>query len=260
MTARNLGSLDAYLGGAAAFSKQSPKIFSYSVAGQNPDVDIAVVEDVWEDGGRYDYLTTASVLTLVSTSANDAPTLGGIDTVEIVGCDVDFKVLVETVTLNGLTPVVTVNEFFRVFNLNGHAANAADVNATAIGKITAQVAANIQGSIFAGSSTSRHSFISVLAGYTGFVDLAFTSGGPGDDFVMTFGTRIGNNSFTTGSEIEISNSSLAVINFSPIVGNVPEKSDIKVEAMAINNNAQVRITYILTMIRNDYLTSLTESI
>jgi len=260
MTSRDLGVLDSYFAGAVTYSGLSNKAISFGIRGENPDVDTATIEDVWQDGGRYSYLATAAILSIVSSSINDSAGQGGLEVIRIKGCDSNFKLISEQVTLNGTTPVLTVNLYYRVFSMVGDASNTADLNVRAAGKITATDGANIQASIFAGSTASKMANITVLDGYTGFLSTVYTSGGPNDDFIMRFAIRSEDGVFISGSDIEISNSSIASINFDPFVGNIQQHSDVKVEAQAVSQNAQVRINYVLTMIENRYLRSLAGSI
>ncbi|MFV2055130.1 MAG: hypothetical protein ACC707_01630 [Thiohalomonadales bacterium] len=261
MGIRNLGILDNYYSGHIASSRLTDRVICFRVAGENPDVDTASIEDVWETGGVYSYLENAAFLTLVSTSASDAPTLGGLESVTLTGIDENYDYQIATYTLNGVTGVVTTEKWLRVFSFRGEVNNpaSADYNTKAQGLITAKDATVTQAAILAGNTASKQSFITVLNGYTGFLENAYTSGGAADDFIMRFATRKNDGIFISGSDIEVTNSSFASVVFDPPTEAITEKTDIKVEAQAQVQNAQVRIAYAVTMIRNDYLQSLAES-
>lgn len=99
-SSRNIG-LDAARG-------IHPDMTPVHLVGFNRTVGINF-ETIWNDGGGiYVFPTVPINISVVSTSALD--TMG----VRIEGLDADYKPLVEIVTLNGLTPVVTVNQFFRI--------------------------------------------------------------------------------------------------------------------------------------------------
>lgn len=99
-SSRNIG-LDAARG-------IHPDMTPVHLVGFNRTVGINF-ETIWNDGGGiYVFPTVPINISVVSTSALD--TMG----VRIEGLDVNYKPLVEIVTLNGLTPVVTVNQFFRI--------------------------------------------------------------------------------------------------------------------------------------------------
>ena len=86
--------------------------------GRNPDVDTGTVpEDVWLTGGLMNWPTTAAVVSVTSTDADDdgAPTSNtGAQTLTIEGLDSSFDEQTETITLNGTTAVTTSASFIRV--------------------------------------------------------------------------------------------------------------------------------------------------
>ena len=65
-------------------------------------------ETVWNDGGNYVYPTSALIMSLVSTSAADTMD------VLIVGLDINYNAISETVTLTGTSAVTTSAAFFRI--------------------------------------------------------------------------------------------------------------------------------------------------
>lgn len=94
--------------------------FMMAVAqGTNTDVDTASVpEDLIPAGGTYSWPTVAAQLEIVSSSVNDAAAGTGARTVLVTGLNASLAVISETVTMNGLTPVTTVNSYLRVNSLN----------------------------------------------------------------------------------------------------------------------------------------------
>ena len=86
---------------------------SVIIFGYNPDVDTSE-ESVWPDGGTVPHPTTASVLKVSSSSADDTALGTGARTVVIVGLDGSYNQVSETVTLDGQTEVNTVNSYLYV--------------------------------------------------------------------------------------------------------------------------------------------------
>jgi len=78
--------------------------------GYNSDID-QTEESVWPDGGTVPHPTTASILSIASTSAADDATSTGARTVFIEGVDNNYNVISEIVILDGTTAVATVNSY-----------------------------------------------------------------------------------------------------------------------------------------------------
>lgn len=80
---------------------------SAAMFGYNPDIDMNVEETVWSYGGLYVPLSGPSTLSIVSSSALDTAAGTGARTISLTGVDAAFNQQIETVVLNGTTPVVT---------------------------------------------------------------------------------------------------------------------------------------------------------
>jgi len=65
--------LDSYL---AIAQGNIPGVTHVNKFGRNPDIDAGVAEDLWSEGGTYVYMTTAKVLDVFSSDAND---VGNVD-------------------------------------------------------------------------------------------------------------------------------------------------------------------------------------
>lgn len=74
---------------------------------------------IWENPTPYVFPTAAVHMTMVSTSASDTAV-----TKLITGLDANYNSISETLTVNGLTPVTTVNEYLRINNVRTIAGNA----------------------------------------------------------------------------------------------------------------------------------------
>lgn len=85
--------------------------------GRNLDIDTGTVpEDVWNGGGLYTGFnaTAAETLQVFSSDANDTAAGSGARTVLLTGLDADYNAISETVTLNGVTPVLTTLSYIRM--------------------------------------------------------------------------------------------------------------------------------------------------
>ena len=121
---------------------------------------------IWENATTYTYITTASTLTLVSTSASDDTSAK----ILISGLDSSFNPISETLAMNGVTGVTTVNSYFRVNSLlmvsPGTSQN------TNVGTITLKQSSNIVAQINVGIGKSQSTIYTVPAGYSFYLDLA----------------------------------------------------------------------------------------
>jgi len=121
---------------------------------------------VWENASTYTYITAASTLSLVSTSASDDTSAK----ILISGLDSNFNSISETLAMNGTGAVTTVNSYFRVNNLvmvsPGTSQN------TNVGTITLKQSSNVIAQINAGVGKSQSTIYTVPAGYSFYLDLA----------------------------------------------------------------------------------------
>jgi hypothetical protein len=77
------------------------------------------IETVWAHGGLHYNPTSAGTLEVVSDSAEDVGSGDGLATLVIQGLDANFNEIEETINLNGLTPVTTIQSFMRVHRAYG---------------------------------------------------------------------------------------------------------------------------------------------
>jgi hypothetical protein len=121
---------------------------------------------VWENATAYTYITSASTLTLVSTSASDNTSAS----VLISGLDSNYNLLSETLNLNGTTGVTTANSYFRINSLVLITPGSSQT--TNVGTITLKQSSNIIAQINAGIGKSQMAIYSVPAGHSFYLDLA----------------------------------------------------------------------------------------
>ena len=142
------------------YGHQQVNIFGYQSAIGNTKIP------VWENATTYTYITSASTLTLVSTSASD-------DTVAkvlISGLDSGFNQISESLQMNGTTGVTTLNSYYRVNSLVLTSAGTGQT--TNVGTITLKQSSNVVAQINAGISKSQSTVYTVPAGYSFYLDLA----------------------------------------------------------------------------------------
>ena len=147
--------------------------------------------DVWEGAGLYPFQTSATKLEILSASANDTAAGTGARTFTLTGLDANFNAISEVLTLNGVTPVVTVNSYLRVNNLSIATAGSGGSNA---GDVTLRVQGGgaTQGIARAGYGYAKTAIYTVPTGFTLFVtDLLFAVAGNGNAVNITYSfTRI----------------------------------------------------------------------
>lgn len=132
--------------------------------GKNADIDTTTVpEDVLSLGGSKLFPTAASTISVVSDDANDTSAGTGLRNAVLEGLDANYDFLTETVTLAGLTPVVTSNSFLRVNRMYGTMSGS---NINAVGTITATHSEGATASIPAGESQSAIACYTVPADHT----------------------------------------------------------------------------------------------
>lgn len=125
---------------------------------------IGAEADVWVSAGNLVWPVAASTLEVLSSSANDTAAGTGARTVIITGLDINYNVISETIILNGLAAVVTVNSYFRLNR--AYVATSGTINGNNIGTLTIQISGggNIQGQIAPGFGRLAKSHFTVPNG------------------------------------------------------------------------------------------------
>ena len=96
--------------------------------GYNNDIDVGT-EVVASWGGSFTPLTTATTLSIVSTSVNDITSTGtGVRSLVIYGIDSNRNEVIEVVQLNGTTPVVTTSTWLGINRLAMFLCGSSNVN------------------------------------------------------------------------------------------------------------------------------------
>jgi len=173
------------------YGHQTLSLFGYQSAVGNTKIP------VWENATTYTYITSASTLTLASSSASD-DTLANI---LINGLDANFKPISETLTLNGVTGVTTINSYFRVNSLLMVSPGTGQT--TNVGTITLKQSSNIVAQINAGIGKSQSTVYTVPAGYSFYLDFAEvnTSNSYTSSNIVTYSVQAINNN--TGVKLQV---------------------------------------------------------
>ena len=109
---------------------------------------------VWPLSSTQDrpYISSQSVLDIVSSSASDTSAGTGARTLLVEGLDGSFNLVSETVTLNGTSIVQTVNQYFRINRLLVVTAGSSLTN---VGRIDAKIGATIHEVVSIGRGRSE---------------------------------------------------------------------------------------------------------
>jgi hypothetical protein len=212
---------------------------------------------VWNRGGIYVYPSTAQVMVVASTSANDAAAGTGARTVVVQGLDANYNQIQETVTLNGQTGVNTTNSFLRVTHMYvataGTGLSAAGTISVGTGTVTTGVPAVVYLN-YLNQSGATSAIWTVPAGYTAYITAIQSSSGNATDGQWTnFGLFIASSQggpLDSNLQWICSNGGNALINFTyPI--SVPEKVDFEIRAISTTASTSVDANMQIVYIKND---------
>jgi len=200
-------------------------------------------ETIWAEGGLYVYPTSATQMTVSSSSADDAAAGTGARTINIQGLDADYNEISEDIILNGQTPVTTVNSYLRINRGSVLTAGSGGKNAGIIragtGTVTSGVPANVFLSIDGeGDNQTLMCLWTVPAGYTAFLVQTNVSTGNSSNTPALLRTTIvarpQGGVFNTQERITLKDGNqLQSYNF-PL--RFTEKTDLEVRAQSTSSN------------------------
>lgn len=228
---------------------------SVTIFGYNDDVDTSL-ETVWPQGGILPYLSSASVLSVSSDSANDTSGGTGARTVKIEGLDGNHNLISEIVTLNGQTAVSTTNQYLHINGL--YVLTAGSLNSAAgniyfgTGTVTLGVPANIYDVIKYDYNTRLTGSYTVPAGYTAYLTQGlFSSGQAGGSNAVTgrLVTRGTNNIKLTAAIVTLNNGAADYMFEYPV--SIPEKTTVEAQAFGSSSNNACSSMFILVLVKND---------
>jgi len=249
-----------------------PKWFNYEVAlskwvdnttwnkwGYNADIDTGAAETIWANGGLFARLTSASGITVVSSSANDTSAGTGAQSIIVYSIDENRIAKQTVVTLNGTTPVVVSTGTLQILGINRVAiylAGSGGVNEGTI-TITATTGGTTQATIPAGTGVTQQAFFFVQAGHTALLDWLYVNiakiAGGGTQPLVT--TKCWVTSLVSGAKYEVFRDYLdaGVENHNEYKPSQPfvvgEKSLIEFQSETTVNNTGVSIRFSLIEVR-----------
>lgn len=213
---------------------------SVSLFGRNTDVDLAAAEDIWDSGGTYPFVGTATSVAVVSTSTSDTAAGAGARIIQIYGLDGDYNMVTEELTLNGTTVVNSANAFLRIYHAKVISSGASGVN---VGSI---LGSSPGFSIPVGAGQTSMAVYTVPAGKTAYVSkvVAAISNSTGATYttVVLNARPFGTNSVNKVYQCNLYNAGTSALTRdfdAPIV--VPEKTDIWFSAATSRNDTVVNV-------------------
>lgn len=154
----------------AKFGRWGNRFYNTLKFGYNADVGTSY-EDIWSPGGSISFLSSASLINIVSDSVEDKGTATagtGARTIRIEGLDGNYNKITEDITLNGTSSVQTTNEFLRVYRAYNTTVGTSGVNLGTI-SITAATGDSLQSSIEALRGQTLMTIYTVRDGYYGLI-------------------------------------------------------------------------------------------
>lgn len=216
---------------------------------RNVDINTAP-QDVWGGGGLFPYLSVATALEAVSSSANDTAAGTGVRTVVVSGLDADWNPVTAVLALNGTSataptaPMLRVNAF-RALSCGSVGTNAGDITLRAVGGAT-------QAFMRAGDGQCLRSVLSVPAGFTamleeGFVAIIRPGGNEYAEIQIKARTLPG--PWITRNVFSVHSGGQSTFAFAPrVVGSLPAKSDLRFTVTGVSaDDTDVNATVILVL-------------
>ena len=224
-----VGSFPYYLQVSRGLVPGHKRVFKF---GFNADIDNSI-EDIWDAGGVYAYQSSA--VTMTATSGGGA-TDNGVE-VTIQGLDASYNELSEVVTLAGSGTATTSGTFLRTFRafISGSQEPTGDIDIANGGTTYAK--------ILDGEHQTLMALWTVPAGYTAYLlqtDItAFTE--QNNKFAtVQIQTREQNKVFRTQDKFAIVENVHSQGYQAPVP--IPEKTDIRVRAIASSSNADLAVS------------------
>jgi hypothetical protein len=223
--------------------------------GRNPTVATSI-ETIWDRGGIYEYLTSATAVYVYSANAADGLTGTGARKVTIQGLDTDYNLVQEEVTVNGAASTQTFLRVYRAFisDAGSDGYNRGDLvistAASGAGTVLAQIGGDGTGLNYIGFGQTMLSLYTVPAGKTAYLTQWTIGAADYNTATSAFlRTRLPVNGFvmTTSDTMSVSGG-LHVKNYViPLKFN--EKVDIEVQAFN-GSGTQISSTFNLILLDN----------
>lgn len=221
-----------------------PNFQSLVKFGITPLINIgSAPHDVWQGSGLYTgqpVPVVSDTVNIVSTNVNDTAAGTGARTIRIDGLDSNFDEISEVITLNGTTPVISVNQYVRLFRAVVLTAGSSGENLGAITAAHTTVPANIFFSITPSYNQTQVAAYTIPNGKTGLI-VSFDyscvrSNGSQGSIELRLLQRPEGGVYNAIRVLEVQTSALSNTNLNiPIV--VSERSDLLLRVTDISDNA-----------------------
>lgn len=219
------------------------------VFGRSLDVD-TTPEDIWAADGVMAYPSSATTLSVASSSANDDAIGTGARTVVVEYLDGNFETKEVEVELDGTNSVQVATDFRR---MQDAFIRTAGTGQKAAGDITlSYTGGNTVGVIKTGRTDIENTHFTIPAGYTAYLTGGLISAGKSSDATIDFQVRDATNGavFKVGQEVIVNET--AVFLHLPVYVEVPEKYDIRIQGKSTQGNSAISVNYYLILKRNDW--------
>jgi hypothetical protein len=215
-------------------------------------------ETVWIGSSVYSFPTSASVIKVSSSSADDVATTGtGAWTVLIEGVNASYAAVSETVSLNGQTAVNTTNSYLRINKIliltAGTGGSSAGTIYAGTGTVNTGVPAVVVNQTGSASNESESAFYTIPAGYTGYIyRYTVSSGNSTADAYSTFQLRVRPFGGVFGTKSYLITPGSGLYECEAAIPNAfPEKCDIEVRAFTSAGTAVVSAQLQMMLIKNN---------
>jgi len=208
-------------------------------------------ETIWTVGGLYTWLDSAQLLVVVGSDVGDDIDVpaGGAHTIEIEGLDVNYNIISETITMQGLTPVPTVNAYIRVHR--ARVTTAGDAGGT-IGSILIQDIPRVISVLEISPTYDNQSLLTlytVPAGYTAYMNKVIFSTGKAKEVFCSLNVRPFGGVFNIKHSVQI-RENISTREFTPCI-KIEEKSDIEARAVNLNSGSvEISCEFDLILVKN----------
>jgi len=145
------------------YGHSSLTIFGYNTNITATTSPQATPAPIWENAAAYVYPTTATTMTVVSTSTSDVCNM------LISGLDANFNSISEVIRVNGTTGVTTAKSYLRINNLSLLTAPSGYI--TNQGTITVKQSTNVVAQINVGIGKSQSTIYTVPAGSSFYLEI-----------------------------------------------------------------------------------------
>lgn len=225
-----------------------------TVFGYNADVDTAE-ETIWPYGGLQPHPSAALSMKVSSDDADDTALGNGARTIFIEGLDANYNVISETITLNGLTAVQTVNSYLRIndaYVASAGTSNSAEGNIYfGTGTVTAGIPATVYDIIKFDYNTRVTGHYTVPAGHTAYMDAGSITVGQTGTANAVSGRLVvtGTNDIRINKAIVTLNTGSVPYPFLfPLV--IPEKTDIEAVGQGVGTNNMMSSYFNIVIVKN----------